>query len=138
MVLKGKKQDLRVQGYDAQGATPEMIPELQGQGIIKVVVVCACSALESPGILCWVDKISCCQGDYHYGALTSSGKLLTWGAYSSGSLGLGQTRDVAKPQQVSFPDTDESGGFCFGVAAAGWHSTSLTMLERGCTSFYGI
>lgn len=41
MVLKGKKQDLRVQGYDAQGATPEVIPELQGQGIIKVVVVCA-------------------------------------------------------------------------------------------------
>jgi SCF-associated factor 1 len=29
------------------------------------------------------------NGDYHWGALTSSGRLYTWGAYSNGALGLG-------------------------------------------------
>ena len=50
--------------------TPEMlpivIPELQNRSVISVVL-----------------------GDYHFGALTSSGKLLTWGGYSKGALGLG-------------------------------------------------
>ncbi|KIJ49163.1 hypothetical protein M422DRAFT_161543 [Sphaerobolus stellatus SS14] len=35
------------------------------------------------------DVIAVVQGDYHFGALTSTGKLLTWGAYSSGAPGLG-------------------------------------------------
>ena len=54
--------------------TPEMlptiIPELQNRSVISVV---------------------CGYG--HFGALTSSGKLLTWGRYSEGALGLG---DLAK------------------------------------------
>lgn len=29
------------------------------------------------------------QGDYSWGAVTSSGRLLTWGSYSAGALGLG-------------------------------------------------
>jgi len=29
------------------------------------------------------------RGDNHFGALTSSGKLMTWGDYSCGALGLG-------------------------------------------------
>jgi len=45
---------------------PTIIPELQNKSVISVVL-----------------------GDYHYGALTSSGKLLTWGQYSKGALGLG-------------------------------------------------
>ena len=72
MVLKGELE-----------TTPEMlptiIPELQNRSVISVVL-----------------------GDYHYGALTSSGKLLTWGQYSRGALGLGDP--VKLP--VGFP-----GGF---------------------------
>lgn len=47
-------------------STPKVIPALQNRSIISVVL-----------------------GDYHYGALTSTGKLLTWGDYSRGALGLG-------------------------------------------------
>lgn len=42
-------------GTDA-ASTPEVIPELQNKGVIAVVF-----------------------GDYHFGALTEDGKLLTWG-----------------------------------------------------------
>ncbi|KAF8202318.1 regulator of chromosome condensation 1/beta-lactamase-inhibitor protein II [Pholiota molesta] len=45
---------------------PKIIPELQHKSVISVVV-----------------------GDYHNAALTATGKLLTWGAYSNGGLGLG-------------------------------------------------
>ena len=45
---------------------PIIVPELQNRSIISVV-----------------------SGSCHSGALTSSGKLLTWGSYSEGALGLG-------------------------------------------------
>ncbi|KAI0792170.1 RCC1/BLIP-II [Abortiporus biennis] len=45
---------------------PTLIPKLQYQSVISVVL-----------------------GDYHYGALTSDGRLLTWGSFSNGALGLG-------------------------------------------------
>lgn len=45
---------------------PKIIPELQHKSVISVVV-----------------------GDYHNAALTATGKLLTWGGYSNGGLGLG-------------------------------------------------
>jgi SCF-associated factor 1 len=45
---------------------PEIIPQLQNKSIISVVI-----------------------GDYHNAALTANGKLLTWGGYSNGALGLG-------------------------------------------------
>ena len=38
--------------------------------------------------------ISVVLGDYHFGALTSSGKLLTWGGFSKGALGLGDPSDL--------------------------------------------
>ncbi|KAF4569685.1 hypothetical protein EYR40_008663 [Pleurotus pulmonarius] len=113
---------------------PVIIPALQYKSIISVVV-----------------------GDYHYGALTSTGKLLTWGAYSSGALGLGdplelpvgtpggfpserlrlqafergwgQPPDVEVPSEVRF-DHDLShprDRFCFAVTAAGWHMGALVM-----------
>lgn len=50
---------------------PTIIPSLQNQSVISVVL-----------------------GDYHYAALTSTGKLLTWGAYSNGALGLGSPLDI--------------------------------------------
>jgi SCF-associated factor 1 len=40
------------------------------------------------------DVISVQIGDYHYGALTSTGKLMTWGQYSRGALGLGDPREI--------------------------------------------
>ncbi|KAG5637293.1 hypothetical protein H0H81_005088 [Sphagnurus paluster] len=45
---------------------PKVIPELQNKSIISVVL-----------------------GDYHSVALTAGGKVLTWGDYSAGALGLG-------------------------------------------------
>ena len=45
---------------------PNIIPTLQNRSIISVVM-----------------------GDYHNAALTADGKLLTWGQYSNGALGLG-------------------------------------------------
>ena len=45
---------------------PTIIPGLQNRSVISVV-----------------------SGHRHFGALTSSGKLLTWGAYQYGNLGLG-------------------------------------------------
>lgn len=44
----------------------DIIPELQYKSIISVVL-----------------------GDYHFAALTSDGKLYTWGRFSAGALGLG-------------------------------------------------
>lgn len=51
---------------------PNVIPELQNKSVISVVL-----------------------GDYHYGALTSSGSLYTWGQYSQGALGLGDPTKLA-------------------------------------------
>lgn len=51
---------------DAATLKPTIFPSLQYRDVISVVL-----------------------GDYHYGALTASGKLLTWGAFSKGALGLG-------------------------------------------------
>ena len=59
MVLKGEVET-------NPETLPIVIPELQNRSVISVVL-----------------------GDYHFGALTSSGKLLTWGSYSKGALGLG-------------------------------------------------
>ena len=59
MVLRGKR-DITPGGF------PTIIPELQNRSITSVV-----------------------SGYSHFGALTSSGKFLTWGMYSNGALGLG-------------------------------------------------
>ncbi|KAJ7224220.1 regulator of chromosome condensation 1/beta-lactamase-inhibitor protein II [Mycena pura] len=45
---------------------PHIEPALQGKDVISVLV-----------------------GDWHYAALTGTGRLLTWGGYSAGALGLG-------------------------------------------------
>jgi SCF-associated factor 1 len=52
---------------DTKGDTlPKIKPELQNRSVISTML-----------------------GDYHYGALTIDGQLLTWGQYSHGALGLG-------------------------------------------------
>jgi len=52
--------------YTNEETQPRIIPELQNRSVISIVL-----------------------GDYHYGALTADGQLLTWGQYSHGALGLG-------------------------------------------------
>lgn len=99
-----------------------------------------------------IDVIAVVLGDYHFGALTASGSLLTWGGYSKGALGLGdpakipigqpggfatesQRRvavdrghgtppDVTVPTAVSFGKKKR---FCFAAAAAGWQMGALVI-----------
>jgi SCF-associated factor 1 len=115
-------------------SAPLILPALQNKSIISVVI-----------------------GDYHSGALTSSGKLLTWGEYSLGALGLGDPRKlkagtpggyaterqrsdavltqrriippaVRSPIEVKFSHGRKSKDmFCFLAAAAGWHTGALVM-----------
>ena len=117
-----------LQGTDrhAPSTHPDIIPELQGRSVISVVV-----------------------GDSHFGALTSSGKLLTWGEYSKGALGLedpstaGPLRtytegeqayippEVTVPTEVRFDHHERLMGearvrrYCFAVAAFENHTAAL-------------
>jgi len=110
------------------------MPELQNKSVISVVI-----------------------GDYHNAALTAGGKLLTWGAYSCGALGLGEPTklqpgtpggfadhgalqtaiergrgtppSVGKPAEVRFDHGTKTPKerFCFAVTAAGWHTGALVI-----------
>ena len=125
MVLEGK-----------YSTTPEMlpiiIPELQNRSVISVV---------------------CGYG--HFGALTSSGKLLTWGRCSEGALGLGDPgelpagspggyargeqrvrapmfeypQDITVPAEVRFDHGLVAEGrverYCFAAAAGAWSTAAL-------------
>jgi SCF-associated factor 1 len=78
-------------------------------------------------------------GDYHYIALTSSGKALTWGVSDKGALGLGDLGygslpDVEVPTEVRFDHGRKSpkDRFCFSVAAAGWHTGALVIDLEVC------
>lgn len=91
-------------------------------------------------------RVEC--GDYHYGALTSQGKLLTFGAYSKGALGHGHDNirlqstpqgyqprpdgSLSSPREVDFYDPLDKRGkrseeFVFNTAFAGWASSALTV-----------
>ncbi|KAI8359131.1 regulator of chromosome condensation 1/beta-lactamase-inhibitor protein II [Blakeslea trispora] len=65
-------------------------------------------------------------GDYHFGAITSKGKLLTWGSYSGGALGHG--KDLSQ-QQLDKPTMVESlsDRFVFAIGFGGWHSGVLAI-----------
>lgn len=113
---------------------PQIIPSLQDRKVISVVI-----------------------GDYHYGALTSTGKLLTWGGFSRGALGLGDPTTieagkpggyademqrqtarshggpypppVTEPTEVRFDHGEKRRRerFCFAATAAGWHMGALVI-----------
>lgn len=87
-------------------------------------------------------RVEC--GDYHFGALTASGELFTFGGYSNGALGLGventrlspalrgtMDRSVTVPSRVSFLDparpnaSSQPDEYCFNLAMAGWASGAL-------------
>ncbi|CAL1714557.1 unnamed protein product [Somion occarium] len=99
--------------------------------------------------------ISVVLGDLHYAALTSTGKLFTWGEYNRGALGLGdpttiepgqpggfateeerqdviregfatlEPPDVKVPTEVKFENGRET--FCFAATAGGWHTGTLVI-----------
>ncbi|KAJ7442275.1 regulator of chromosome condensation 1/beta-lactamase-inhibitor protein II [Mycena latifolia] len=101
--------------------------------------------------------ISVLVGDWHNAALTSSGKLLTWGGYSAGALGLGdptvlppgtpgafatehQRLDALErglgyppntdvPTEVRFDHARKTpkDRFCFLACASGWHTGALVI-----------
>lgn len=60
------------------------------------------------------------KSSYHYGALTTEGRLLTWGLYSSGALGRGYEDD----QNETAPEIVEKlqDMFVFAVGFGGYHS----------------
>jgi len=109
MVLKGESE-----------TTPEMlpiiIPELQNRSVISVV-----------------------HGSNHFGALTSSGKLLTWGRDFKGALGLGSelpASTVTAPSEVRFNHGLEGKGpgverYCFAVTASRHHTAALVVDVEG-------
>ena len=114
--------------WDGPLSYPTIIPELQNRSVISVVA-----------------------GDGHFGALTSSGKLLTWGEHSKGALGLenpsiaeslgGYTEgkraytppEITVPTEVRFDHHDRLMGegrakrYCFAVAACANHTAALTV-----------
>lgn len=71
-------------GGEGGGLQPELIPELQARGVIKVSM-----------------------GDYHYGALTQRGEILTWGAFSKGALGNWSPPWIGAHQSEEQPDDDD-------------------------------
>ncbi|KAF5387338.1 hypothetical protein D9757_005797 [Collybiopsis confluens] len=113
-------------------AHPKIIPGLQNRSVISVVL-----------------------GDYHFAAVTAGGKLLTWGQYSDGALGLGDPGELApgtpggfaneahrrhalesnrgtppnvdNPTEVRFDHNRKKtkDRFCISAAASGWHTGAL-------------
>jgi len=94
---------------------PVIIPELQNRTVISVV-----------------------HGSGHFGALTSSGKLLTWGRDFRGSLGLGYglpAGTVMVPSEVRFDHGSGIEGverYCFAATASRHHTAALVVdIEEG-------
>ncbi|KAI3403089.1 hypothetical protein KGF56_004149 [Candida oxycetoniae] len=112
----------------SSGASPVILPELQGQNIKSVEI-----------------------GDYHYLALTNEGGILSWGieSRSCGCLGIGARElaieqnptnclpkgnnlEVILPMKVKDPyqnrlreDRGEQNGKWVSIAASGWHSGGI-------------
>ena len=83
-----------------------------------------------PKILCGLQNrsiISISHGDHHSVALTSDGKLLTWGKDRHGSLGLGVESDflLKEPREVVFPTGKYTK--CIRATASGWHTGALVV-----------
>ncbi|KAI8647833.1 regulator of chromosome condensation 1/beta-lactamase-inhibitor protein II [Parasitella parasitica] len=64
-------------------------------------------------------------GDYHTGALTSQGKLLTWGNYSSGALGHGNISQEYQPIPKCVEALNDK--FVFAIGFGGWQSSVLAI-----------
>lgn len=62
----------------SDGVDPVLVPEIQARGVIKLSM-----------------------GDWHYGALTQHGELLTWGQFSKGALGNWAPGAAVQPESTS-------------------------------------
>ncbi|CAO1618129.1 unnamed protein product [Parajaminaea phylloscopi] len=93
IVLLGKSDNVEESG-------PTVKPELQGIGVIKVS-----------------------SGDWHHGALTASGRVLTWGQWSKGALGTWDSLpdSTAGAQQQGVPPLLRHRGIRIGLAGAHPH-----------------
>ncbi|KAG8768513.1 hypothetical protein FRC16_007008, partial [Serendipita sp. 398] len=127
------KDSVVLMGTDATNpaSNPTIHPSLQNKGVISIVL-----------------------GDYHYGALLESGKLLSWGAVTATGLGdpfkiepgqpggfrtkeernrgldtYQEIPDVSSPTEVRFDHalTKSRERFVFGAAASGWHMGALVV-----------
>ncbi|RUP44067.1 regulator of chromosome condensation 1/beta-lactamase-inhibitor protein II, partial [Jimgerdemannia flammicorona] len=61
-------------------------------------------------------------GDWHYGAITADGRLLTWGSVSSGALG--HPMKMTRPTVVGGALV---GKYVFAIGFGGWHSGALAV-----------
>lgn len=103
----------------SRASEPELIPDLQARGVIKVTM-----------------------GDYHYGALTQKGEILTWGSFSKGALGnwdapwasSSQATDLATPTPDPIPaggEPDEQNGGDEGERGGFSNLVPLPQILRG-------
>lgn len=69
------------------------------------------------------------KSSFHYGALTTEGRLLTWGLYSSGALGRGYEDDE---QRETAPELVEKlqDMFVFAIGFGGFHSGCAAIPRR--------
>ena len=94
----------RMQTTNWDGPTPQpplkptVIPSLKYRSVISVVL-----------------------GDYHYGALAGAGKLLAWGQFAKGALGLGDPVDI-EPGQLGGSSTREQRAEAGGAGRVGVHA----------------
>ncbi|KAI9275741.1 regulator of chromosome condensation 1/beta-lactamase-inhibitor protein II [Phascolomyces articulosus] len=65
-------------------------------------------------------------GDYHFGALTTQGRLLTWGRFSSGALGLGYAYSNINQTMPQLVETLNN-MFIFAIGFGGVHSGCLAI-----------
>ncbi|KAI7847838.1 regulator of chromosome condensation 1/beta-lactamase-inhibitor protein II [Circinella umbellata] len=81
-----------------------------------------------PQILDVVDHEICkvTFGDYHFGALTTQGRLLTWGRYSSGALGLGYDHNNINQTRPQLVETLNN-MFVFAIGFGSIHSGCLAI-----------
>ena len=86
MVLKGETGT-------APGTPPTIIPELQNRSVISVAYG-RDDIGPVPHLNAFMPSNFDAHTSSHFGALTSSGKLLAWGKDSSGALGFGDARNL--------------------------------------------
>ncbi|CEP16394.1 hypothetical protein [Parasitella parasitica] len=97
------KDKVMLGNIDATSDTePTQLPELNNQDVCKVSF-----------------------GDYHTGAVTSQGKLLTWGNYSSGALGHGKNSQENHPVPKYVEALNDK--FVFAIGFGGWQSSVLAI-----------
>ncbi|KAI9277305.1 regulator of chromosome condensation 1/beta-lactamase-inhibitor protein II [Phascolomyces articulosus] len=66
-------------------------------------------------------------GDYHCGALTNQGRLLTWGANSNGAIGDGTMSMFAERKNIPEEITTLRNMFVFAIGFGGWQSSALAI-----------